>query len=159
MFTRKGWSEASIVWEHDGIKLKGRVDKLAQGSRSLVLDLKKMQVGAGVREKCQREILNRGYHVQAAIYVKGIEVLTGKKPEFVWLFVEDNDPFDIQVIPADDRDIEIGWQAVRQAIRVWREAGPNPPGYIIDPEISIKPGGLPDWYVQQWEEKYKDGIG
>jgi exodeoxyribonuclease VIII len=153
MLSRPGWNEASIVWEHKGLKLKGRMDRYSDGKRPCILDVKKMQVGAGVREKCQKTILNYGYHVQAAIYVKGVESLTGKRPEFLWVFVEDNDPFDIQVVPATDEDIDIGWRACELAIRAYQESVPDHWGYIRIVE-NVHPGGLPPWFIQSEREKY-----
>lgn len=153
MLSRPGWNEVSIVWEYQGLKLKGRLDRFSDGKRPCIIDVKKMQVGAGVREDCQKAILRYGYHIQAALYCKGIEYLTSKRPEFIWLFVEDNAPFDIQIIPATDEDIEIGWRSCQSAIRNYLESIPDHWGYIRIVE-NVKPGGLPPWFVRMEEEKY-----
>lgn len=153
MVSRPGWTEVSIVWEHKGIKLKGRLDRYSEGKRPLIIDVKKMQVGKGQREECQKAILRWGYHIQAAIYVKGIEALSGVRPEFVWLFHEDNSPFDIQVIPASAEDIDIGWRYCQAAIRNYQDSAPDHWGYIRCVE-NIHEGGLPPYFIQKEREKY-----
>jgi hypothetical protein len=153
MLSRPGWNEVSITWEHKGLTMKGRIDRYSDGKRPLIIDVKKCQVGKGSREDCQRAILNWSYHVQAAIYVKGVESLTGKRPEFVWLFHEDNNPFDLQVIPASDEDIDIGWRASQRAIQNYLDSAPDHWGYIRSVE-NIHEGGLPAWFIQQEREKY-----
>lgn len=150
VLARKGYCEQSLVWEYNGLPMKCRLDKFADGKRPTIIDLKKCRVGFGTTEECQRAVSNYEYHVQAAIYVQAVEKLTGRRPEFIWVFVEDNDPFDIQVIPASDDDLTIGWHIAKQAIdRYVRSIKSNDiPGYIWVPE-NIKPGGLPPWQVKQ----------
>lgn len=150
VLARKGFCEQSIVWEYRGLRMKCRLDKFADGQRPVILDLKKCRVGFGTTEECQRSVANYEYHVQMALYVKGVETITGRRPEFVWVFVEDNDPFDIQVIPASDEDYVIGWHLARAALDRYarcQKAGEYP-GYISIAE-NIHPGGLPPWEVKQ----------
>lgn len=151
---RPGWTEASMVYEYGGFRMKGRADRLSLDF-SLIIDAKKMQVGAGEVETCRKAIFKYGYHIQAAIYVKAIEALKEKTPEFAWLFVEDADPFDVQVIFASEEDIAIGWDAVQHAIADYRES-PEHYGYIRPPvERDWEPTrrGLPAWVIEQWEER------
>lgn len=153
MLSRAGWSEVSVVFEYQGLKFKGRMDRFSDGKTPMIIDLKKVQVGAGGREECQKAILRYRYDVQAAIYCKGIEFLLGKTPEFAWLFVEDNSPFDLQVIPASEEDIQIGWRSCQAAVRNYISSVPDCWGYIRMIE-NVKTGGLPPWFVQQEREKY-----
>lgn len=150
LIRRKGWSEVSLVWEYAGLPMKGRLDRYADGARPVILDVKKCRVGYGTVERCQKAILDYQYHVQAAIYAKGVEALAGHKPEFIWVFVEDGPPFDVQLIPAAPEDLQIGWHIASNAIRRYaRSTSENDHSGYIQCEEQIHPGGLPPWYVKQ----------
>lgn len=154
LMRRSGWSEQSMVWMWRDWLLKGRADRMTIGSdRPMILDLKKCQVGKGRREDCQKAIETYGYHRQAAMYCNGAKVLTGNDHEFVWIFVEDNEPFDIQVIPATKQDIEIGWKQVTTTLDIFdRQCKANDCfGYLWTP-MNIKPGGLSQRYINNFLE-------
>lgn len=151
LFRRPGWHEASGIWEERGMRCKCRIDRLDE-SKPIVIDLKKIQVGTGDRETCEEKIRDYGWYRQAAMYVKCIEALLEKTPEFVWVFVEDDEPYDVQVIPADSQTIAIGRHEVDDVLgryAVARQAGKFK-GYIYDSRF-IRPGGLPLRYRQQCE--------
>lgn len=150
LIRRQGWSEVSLRWERSGLPMKGRLDRYAEGKRPVILDVKKCRVGFGTVEECERSISRYSYHVQASMYVDGIEQLTGVRPEFVWIFCEDNHPFDINVIPMSDDVFKIGWHIARTAIERYCRALNESElwGYIRIPE-NVKPGGLPLWQVKE----------
>lgn len=151
MLRRPGWSECSIVWEYGGLPIKGRLDRAClEGSRPTIMDLKKCQPGKATQEEMERAILNHGYHIQAAGYVRGIEALTGKTPEFWWIFVEDKPPYDVNVQLASAQVIGIGWQAFKGAIDSYNYAVKNGQihGYV-GPYREFYPGGLPAFYIRQ----------
>jgi hypothetical protein len=153
LIRRKGWSEVSLRWDRFGLPMKGRLDRYADGTRPVILDVKKCRVGFGTIEECERSISRYGYHVQAAMYVDGIEQLTGVRPEFIWIFVEDGPPHDINILPASDETLKIGWHIARTAIdRYARSVEENDIwGYIRIPE-NVKPGGLPLFEVKQAQQ-------
>ena len=158
LFRRPGWSEVSLLWEESGLKFKGRLDRYSGGDGAVIIDIKKCQVGAGDREDCEKSICNYGWYRQAAIYMRGIEVLTGTRPDFVWVFIEDNHPFDVNVIPIDEETYEIGKWEVDQVISSYRLAMKNDNfhGYIYDPQL-IKRGGLGMWDLAKKKEKKEKG--
>lgn len=157
LLSRSGYSEASLLWTFPGnpdLRMKGRLDRYAEADETrepFVIDFKKMQVGAGSTEDCEKAILNYHYHWQAAIYVEGVERLTGRRPQFCWVFQEDNPPYDLNVIPAAPRVLEIGWWQVSQAVEKYRRGVRDGfRGYIYHPS-NIKFGGLPAWELRRWE--------
>ena len=157
LLRRSGWSEASMVWEYGGMKLKGRPDRLSvSGARPAIIDVKKCRVGFGTTDECEKAALNYGYHVQAAMYVDGVKATSNVDCEFIWLFVEDNEPFDIQIIPASDQVLTAGRHRYRSAIQQYKTAvkKANVHGYVFidkdDPSVnSIKPGVLPLWELKK----------
>lgn len=154
----KGFSEVSIVWEHLGLTLKGRIDRLSLDN-DFALDLKKVQVGKGSKTACREAVKKWSYHTQAAMYVNGVEALTGVRPKFYWVFVEENEPYDLNVLQASEEDLEIGWRAITSVLSGYAncvKAG-RFPGYIESIESMTDPvsgnmGGLPSWYVQLYRE-------
>lgn len=150
------WSEVSIAWIENGVLCKGRIDRLASDN-SLIIDLKKCQVGKGTDEHCRAAIANYGWDVQQAMYRRGIEVLTGKRPDFLWLFVEDGPPYEPNVLEADDVDYEIGLFKFQAAIQKWKhfqETG-IAHGYLYqthDGKCFAHKQGLPVWERRKWED-------
>lgn len=145
LIRRKGWSEVSLVWEYAGLPMKCRLDRYAtEGTRPTIIDVKKVQPGKGTVEECEYAIKRYGYATQASLYVEGAARLSGKRPEFIWLFVEDGPPHDINIIPASAETLAIGWHIAKSAITRYARAikSTDIPGYIVVPE-NIKPGGLP----------------
>lgn len=152
LFRRPGWSEVSLVWKEDGLTFKARLDRYSPDN-PLTIDLKKCQVGAGDRDSCQKSICDYGWYRQAAIYVRGVEALTGTRPDFVWVFIEDNEPYDVNVIPIDEETYEIGKWEVDRVISAYKRClkDGNFYGYIYDPKVAPNRGGLPNWKRKEFQ--------
>ncbi len=157
LLKQNGWSEVSIVWEFEGLLLKGRLDRYAEGPPPVVLDLKKMQVGKGSKLDCQTAIIKNGYLDQAAIYAKGVQHFTGMLPAVIWLFQEDNEPYDTQIILATPEEIELAWADVAERLRTFKRCRDEGvyPGYVkLDREGRIigDPGACPAWWHKMKQE-------
>lgn len=152
LFRKSGWCESSIVYEWNGVTLKGRLDRLSD-DRDLIIDLKKIRVGYGSIARAQKMVVDYGYHRQAAIYATGIAVLEKRSmPTFAWVMLEDGPPYDVQVVIADTSDLQIGWSEVEAAIESYRkcEAAGEFTGYVKD-ATSIPVGALPEYYKKKFE--------
>jgi len=162
MLRSRGWAERTIVWEEDGVTYKARLDRYSppiQGRPPLILDLKSIgQVPT--HENCAKQILNMGYHRQMALYQRGIEQLTGLRPEVVLVFVETHAPYDLNVIPIDTASLSIGWLELEPWIRMAKlcleKYGSNDwPGVMHDAisvdNETIKYGGLPPFYRRKYK--------
>lgn len=149
--SRPGFSEASIVWLYRDLLMKCRLDRLSK-DKTLIVDVKKIQVGAGSIQQIEKACLTYGYHIQAALYVQAVQALFEVTPEFWWLFVEDNDPFDMRPLRASETVLEIGWREVESAVNDWKNSSQPYPGYIRSEEALERAGGLPAWKIAEWEE-------
>lgn len=151
-----GYSEVSGVWEEYDLPCKLRLDRgflQTDGpDRPLILDVKKTQVGKASREDCRKAIKNYRYDIQQAWYRRGIETHIDVRPDFWWIFVEDNYPFGVNIVRADDVDYSIGIQDALLSLRRYATRKDNPPNYIEIPE-QITDGGLPASYRQLREEQ------
>jgi hypothetical protein len=150
----KGFSEVSIAWEYLGQMMKGRIDRL-ETDNEFIIDLKKVQQGKGTKRDCRAAIEKWAYHRQAAMYVRGIETLTGIRPRFYWVFVEEKVPFDVNVLMAKDIDIEIGWREITDVVSAYAGCVKRGefPGYIksieaMRDEVTGNAGGLTDRYIE-----------
>lgn len=152
---QKGGAEISLCWEQDGVLMKARLDKLIlREEYNAIIDLKKVQVGKGDLNSVQNAVANYDYHVQAAAYQCAVRQLCDVDPLFFWVFVEDNEPFDVSVIQADGATLDIGLFQFRRLVSMYREMQEtltNPDGYSSD----IQQGGLPPWYFKQFEQSYE----
>jgi ATP-dependent exoDNAse (exonuclease V) beta subunit len=152
LFARKGWSEASIVYEYKNLMFKSRLDRFINDDRPVILDIKSAIVGKATRDAMKKSVTEYKWHQQAYLYQLGIEILTGKRPDFAWIFIEKGEPFDANVMPIDEVSREIAEQEVNELIDIYRRAkrADRFHGYVFN-EFSIKPGGLTDWAIKQHE--------
>lgn len=119
LLRQHGGREVSIVWERDGLPCKARLDKLIRGAAcpDTVVDLKKCQPCKATDYALQRSIRDYGWDIQAAWYVDGVERLTGSRPLFAWIFVEDREPFDVRPVWASQAMLAVG---KAKADRAWQ---------------------------------------
>lgn len=151
-----GYSEVSGIWEEYDLPCKLRLDRgflqIDGPDKPLILDVKKTQVGKAGREDCRKAIKNYRYDIQQAWYRRGVEYHIKVRPDFWWIFVEDNFPFGVNIVRADDVDYSIGIQDALLSLRKYVTRKDDPPRYIEIPE-QITDGGLPAAYRQLREEQ------
>lgn len=153
LFRAPGWCEVSVQFTCMGNLIKGRLDKFSErgpeifDNRPTILDIKKMRVGRGDKPTLQKEVLDRGYHRQAAIYVDGVAACGFPEAEFVWIFIEDKPPFDIALLRAHADDIAVGRFEYRQILDNWNRSNRTGVfhGYTYSLQ-QLQPGALPEWY-------------
>lgn len=84
--------------------------------REIIMDVKTTRL-AGGPEVFRREIDNREYHCQAALYCEAYRQLYGVVPEFYWLFVHTEAPFENYVFKMGEATREIGTEIQLATIR------------------------------------------
>ncbi len=138
-FTAPGPVELSIVWDDPatGLRCKGRLDKWARGL-GIVADLKTCR-------DCLRfpaQIAERHYYRQGAMYLDGLEVLTGEINRFGLVAVESVAPYGVMAAPLREADIAQGRAEYRRSLRQIAEARSLGvwPGYVSPTEWA-----LPAW--------------
>jgi len=162
LFKIQGGVELSFVWNQpvkyivDGkekettVLMKGRVDKDIADPRGIpptVADLKKTRVGHHGDWAFEKAVKKYHYDIPAALYVDGLEILTGVRREFVWVVIEDGWPHDVNVIRADPATLEIGrgeYQKLLSLYAACRETD-RWPGVHDD----VHWGGLSEWAKKQ----------
>ena len=138
-FTSPGQNEVCIVWDDPdtGIRCKGRLDKLARGI-GIIADLK-------TTRDClwfAKQIAERRYYRQGAMYIDGVMVLTGEVCQFGIVAVENTQPFGVMAAPLKESAVDLGREEYKAALRQIADARRTNvwPGYENPAEWS-----LPAW--------------
>lgn len=100
-----GKYEVSILWrdEDSGLLCKGRVD-CWQDRQGVIVDLK-TTADAG---RFERQIVDRAYHRQLAMYADGIEELTGQEQGGALVAVESSEPYCVRAALMSDAAMSVG---------------------------------------------------
>ena len=117
-----GEREKPYFWtdEMTGEDCKCRVDVLNTEYRQpIVVDVK--STADASTESFIRSAINYGYDFQAAMYSEGVERNIGKKPLFVFIAVEKDPPFSVNILQADELMLRRGYDLFREYIGIYHD--------------------------------------
>ena len=82
-------------------------------------------------EGFMRDAIKLGYHVQAAMYSEGVRLSTGKESVFVFIAVEKDKPYAINILQPDDAFMLYGMDEYRRLLGLYHECRTRDfwPGY------------------------------
>jgi PDDEXK-like uncharacterized protein DUF3799 len=114
---QEGACEVSMFWvDESGRYWKGRLDKIIKTAHTAtIVDLKKTRSCSSRRFGAQAYGL--GYHIKAAIYVSGYQILTGIRPKFKWVAIESKRPFECAVYRATPDVLTLGGEEIMKLVR------------------------------------------
>ena len=118
---RNGQPEKSLVWQDSetGVWLRCRPDWLPAAIRHIP-DYK--TAVSSQPEAFRKQVWNLGYHMQAALYLDGIEAVTGTAPKSFFFVVQEKEaPYVVTCIALDPISIEWGRIQNRKAIATYAE--------------------------------------
>jgi len=113
-----GKKQVTLIWDdpETGCRLKGRIDVLNNDN---ITDLKTTQDAS---PDAFRYTMHRfSYHVQAAMYIDGWEILTGEMLPFNFVVVETEAPYGVKCYSIREDSIMLGRMRYKEAARIWRE--------------------------------------
>jgi hypothetical protein len=142
-----GKAEQTIVWdEAGGVVCRARLDWL-RDDYSAVDDLKTTSRSANP-ESFSRSLFGSGYDIQAEFYSRGVEAVTGTRPEFRFVVVENTPPFALSVVSLGPSAMTLAKKKVDYALGVWRRclAEDSWPSYA--PRVAF--AELPAWEETAW---------
>lgn len=149
-----GRSEVTAIWKEKDVFCRARYDRLVIDSNGYA-DVWDWKTTTDVSpDAIQRAIVDNGYHIQAAFYLRG---LTALKPEFagrtsfIFVFVEKDAPYAVRRVCLGESFMTAGNHLVSQAIREWQSA--NASGNFNDPltgQTITMPA--PEWYLRKLQE-------
>lgn len=143
-----GLREQAGYWvdRETGRPMRFRLDKYLLDER-LIVELKTDQDIDPENARNQRRWHDWGYARKAAVYLDGMQEITGERHRLAFVFVENNERPRVAVrVVEPDRDllVEIGRQEYRQAIRDI-EAREKSGDWRQPWEVGIQPFPFPEW--------------
>lgn len=148
MFTpSQGKSEQTLIWKDSGVWLRSRPDWLTNVC-DVILDYK--TTTCAEPNHWTRTMLGNGFHLQAALALRGIKHLTGQEQvRFVFMVQETEPPYAMSFPALSPAFLTHADQRLQDAITKWRTCLEtcNWPSY----PTRIAYLDLPNWAWMQWE--------
>ena len=113
--------EVTIIWDENGNPMRGRLDLLADG---LVIDYKTTTDADPIRF-INKKIPELSYDIRASFYLRGIERLTGKPHQFIWIVQETEPPYACSIIGMGNELRQVADEKVEYSINKWSECLKN----------------------------------
>ncbi|MBW2560005.1 MAG: PD-(D/E)XK nuclease-like domain-containing protein [Deltaproteobacteria bacterium] len=156
VLSSEGFTELSYLWVDPVTSLacKARIDKLGGSDDGwpIALDLKSFGEKGGrlTDSAIERVIHDRQYHIQAAHYLNGLDVLSPSQRRFILLLVEKSAPFAVRMVEIDFAALELGRRQIDRwlkRLKKCQETG-EWPGW----STGFDPIGVPAYAYSQEEE-------
>ncbi len=146
LFAKSPEVEMSYFWNDKitNVECKCRPDALLENKdRLIAIDLKSTRDASA--RAFQKSVAQYGYHIQAAWYSHGIEVVGGRAVDlFLFIAVEPEPPFDCGVYYLSEDALDIGWRDCQNATKVFAECKKSNLWPGLPPGLTELP--LPEWY-------------
>lgn len=145
-----GVAERVLIWQDIGGPLCRAMIDWQGPSETEIWDVK--TTGAGLSDdEIARTIVNMGYDLSAAFYLRGLTQLLPQHAgrfKFRWIFVQDEAPFECRVVEPDAAMLTIGDRKAALAIEKWRRCLETDlwPGY----PPAVTRVSLPGWAETKW---------
>jgi hypothetical protein len=137
--------EVSLFATIDGVSCKARYDAWNE-EMGVVLDLKTMRRSLSNRA-IQREIIDRAYHLSAAMYLRLGRELKLNTTKFVWMFIENFPPYSCRFVEASQSLIETGERDFLHCLEIYRDCMDR--NYWPDYAKQVSVIEPPEWYVNR----------
>lgn len=148
-----GQHEVPMFWNDDltGEPCKCRHDAVSVvGGNDIIVDIK--TTADASTEAFMRSAVKYGYDFQAAMYSDGYEKNTGKKPMFVFIAIEKDPPYAVNILQADEAFITHGYDVFRELIGIYHECKETNNWYgYLGAYKAINNLGLPSWLSKEIE--------
>lgn len=148
-----GRREVPFFWtdERTGEECKCRVDCLNTSySQPIVVDLKSTTDAS--TEGFSKSAINYGYDFQAAMYSDGVEHSIMQKPLFVFIAVEKEPPYAVNILQADELLLRRGHRLFREFIEIYHDCKLTGNWYgYLGKTNQINNLALPSWLAKEVE--------
>ena len=148
-----GEREKEFFWIDDltGEECKCRTDCITEAKQTnIIVDLK--SASDATTEHFMRDAINYGYDFQSGMYLDGVQKCTGKKHIFVFIVVEKEPPYAVNILQADEIFVKRGYDVFRELIGIYHDCKVNDDwyGYLGKYKI-INNLSLPAWLAKEIE--------
>lgn len=142
------WREGALTQTDGDTWFKQMLDWYGRGpnAEAIVADYKTTDLAAAP-ENLGRMMVNAGWHIQAAMAQRGLNVLADGMRRYLFVVQEAQEPFALCVVEIGEGPLTVGRKSIDMAADIWRDcmATGRWPGY---PEEIITPE-MPGWFEQQ----------
>lgn len=145
-----GKPETTIVWDERGVLCRARLDWL-RDDLTACDDLKTSSRSANPESWCRHTLYSIGADVQQALYLRGIEAVTGERPEFRFCVCETEPPFALSVVSCGPMALELANRKIDYAIDLWKRCSEEGSWPAYDQHVHY--AELPPWLETQWLER------
>jgi hypothetical protein len=145
-----GKAEQAVVWEDRGVLCRARLDWVRDDLASID-DLKSTSVSANPDSWCRKTMWSVGADLQAAFYARGVEAVTGTRPEFRFVVVETHAPFALSVVSMGPDVLTLADKKIDYALDLWRKCLERDEWPAYSSEVAY--AQLPSWIESQWLER------
>lgn len=117
-----GHHELPLFWTDDltGEDCKCRLDCLTEvKNQPIIVDLK--TTADASTDGFMRSAIKYGYDFQAAMYSEGYKQNFGKTPLFVFIAIEKDPPYSVNILQADEAFIQHGYDVFRELIGTYHD--------------------------------------
>ena len=146
-----GAHELPLFWtdEMTAEPCKVRLDALSEvNGQPIIVDLK--TTADASTDGFMRSAVKYGYDFQAAMYSEGYTQNYGKKPLFVFIAVEKEPPYSVNILQADEAFINRGYGIFRELIGVYHDCKTTDNWYgFLGPYQVINNLALPSWLAEK----------
>ena len=148
-----GETEVSHYFTDDltGLPCKVRPDSFREvNGRGLIVDLKSCMSASN--EDFMRHAVRMGYDMQSGMYKTGVEAVRGIECDFVFVAVEKDPPYLVNILRADDAMLKRGFDLYRECIGTVKHCLDTGIWYGFNGESqTINELSLPKWLAEQYE--------
>lgn len=118
-----GKPEVTAIWQEDDFWFRSRMDRLILDEPGFA-DIWDWKTTSSVTDDAiQRAIIDHGYHIQAAHYLRGLSVLAPRfagRTSFIFAFVETEPPFAVRRVCLSEGFLSLGQALLSRAIDRWK---------------------------------------
>ena len=148
-----GEREKPYFWTDDmtGEECKCRVDCITQmGGTTYIVDIKTAENAAS--DEFTRKSIKYGYPMQAAMYSEGVKKATGTSGNFVFVIIEKEPPYAVNIMQADGLHVQYGYDMFREAIGIYHDCKINNNWYgYLGKFNNVNVLGLPAYLAKEFE--------
>jgi hypothetical protein len=147
-----GDGEVVAAWNEGEIWLRQMIDWLTPGNLTMA-DYKTTGESAAP-QALARKMVNDGWHIQAAMAERGLDVLDAKsagRRRYLFVVQEDTRPYALTVVEISESVMTLGRKMLQFAVRIWthcmqQNIWPDYPHEVQRPEF-------PGWAETQWLDR------
>jgi PDDEXK-like domain of unknown function (DUF3799) len=111
-------AEQTVIWQEGEYWFRCRPDLLSADKR-VILDYK--STGSASHEAFGKQIGRLGYDLQAEVYTRGLTIVTGVEPAFVFLAQEITPPYACSLTALSNAYRAVGNAKVKRAMTIWKD--------------------------------------